>query len=48
MTNILKGRPILPEDKDAHKTGKEALFENCWVLPMVHETTSISQMAVST
>lgn len=26
----------------------ETLFENCWVLPMVHETASISQMAVST
>ena len=26
----------------------ETLFENCWVLPMVHETVSISQKAVST
>ena len=26
----------------------EALFENCWVLPMIHETASISQMTVST
>ena len=26
----------------------EGLFENCWVLPMVHETATISQMAVST
>ena len=24
----------------------EALFENCWMLPMVHETISISQKAV--
>jgi hypothetical protein len=26
----------------------ETLFENCWVLPIVHETASISQMAAST
>jgi hypothetical protein len=26
----------------------EALFENCWVLPMIHETASISQITVST